>query len=687
MQSAPEVNPLRQVRHPIAFDRIRVEHVRPAIDGLLGEARSRLMLLETDPTPPTYQNTMRALELVSEELWRAMGVIAHLESVATTPELRDAYNEVQPKVSAFASAIPLSSGVFQRLQAFAATDEATGLDPTRARFLKRTLEAFAREGAALGAEDKTKLQTLNVELSEFATRFSQNVLDSTNAFELLVKDRTALAGLPERAIDAARASAGAKDKSGYRFTLHEPSLVAVLTYLDDASMREHVYRGFFSRAARGDTYDNREVVQRMLALRTEKARLLGYGNFVDLVVEERMAQKGDRARAFLENLRARSEPAFTREKRELDAFRRELEGADAPAVAAWDVAYYAEKLRTQRYAFDDEALRPYFSLDRVLAGLFDLLGRLYGVQVDSGVDLPVWHPTVRTFQITDADGSSLGVFYADLFPREQKRGGAWMNSFVTGESNGSSFSDHVGVICANLTPPIGDAPVLLAHREVETLFHEVGHLMHHMLSRVEVKSLAGTNVAWDFVELPSQIMENFCWERLSLDLFARHHESGEPIPDLLLTSLQRARTYRGGSTMMRQLGFGIVDLLLHMDYDSARDGDVLDYSRRVFEQFSPASLPEDHAVVASFGHLFSDAVGYAGGYYSYKWAEVLDADAFARFRDDGLFSRRIGMEFRQKILARGDSRDPMQLFVDFMGREPELEPLLERSGIGVSAQR
>jgi oligopeptidase A len=285
----------------------------------------------------------------------------------------------------------------------------------------------------------------------------------------------------------------------------------------------------------------------------------------------------------------------------------------------------------------------------------------------------------------DSDGSLLGAFYADLFPREDKRGGAWMNAFITGEPSAKGWTPHVGLICANITPPLGGAQPLLSHREVETVFHEMGHLLHHMLSRVEVKSLAGTSVAWDFVELPSQIMENFCWERASLDLFARHQQSGAPIPEELFSRMQKARAYRGATAMMRQLGFGVVDLLLHMEYERERDGDVLRYGRKVLGEFAPAPLPDDYALLTSFGHLFGHPVGYAGGYYSYKWAEVLDADAFSRFRSQGLFSREVGLEFREKILARGDSRDPMQLFVDFMGREPDLRPLLERAGIETSA--
>jgi oligopeptidase A len=680
MDGPSDSSPLLDLRHPIPFDRITADQIVGAIDVLLGDAQQRLRALERDSSLPTYDNTLHALEQVTERLGRAMGVVSHLESVATTPELREAHEKVQPKVSAFYSTITLSSAVFERLRELSGSKEAAALDPTRARFLARTLESFEREGAGLGLEDKARLQVINVELSELTTRFSHNVLDSTNAFELVLPNRARLSGLPERALEAAQQSARAKGQKGYRLTLNEPSLLAVLTYAGDAALREQIYRAHNARASGGDK-NNRGVILRILELRREKARMLGYRDFVDLVLDERMAQKGDRARAFLLDLDARSRSAYEHERQELLAFRREIEGPDAKDLEPWDLAYYAEKQRAKRYDLDEEALRPYFPLDRVLAGLFELAARLYGISVEPADELTAWHPSVRGYRVRDADRSSLGVFYADLFPREQKRGGAWMNALITAERAGAGWTEHVGLICGNLTPPLGEGPALLSHREVETVFHETGHLLHHMLSRVEVKSLAGTNVAWDFVELPSQIMENFCWERESLNLFAKHHESGESIPEPLFARMQRARTYRGATAMMRQLGFGLTDLQLHMEYDAAQHGDAVEYGRRIMSAFVPADLPPDYAMLASFGHLFSHPVGYAGGYYSYKWAEVLDANAFARFREHGLFSSEIGREFREKILARGDSREPMELFVDFMGREPDLRPLLERAGI------
>jgi oligopeptidase A len=672
-----ETNPLLAIHHPIRFDRIRAAHVEPAIDRLLAESRERLAALEQADLPLTYEATLLGLEESTLSLERAMTVVGHLEAVATTPELRAAYNAVQLKVSALMSSIPLSPGLFRMLQAFSETEQAKALDPTRARFLSKTLDWFKREGAGLSREDKLRLEQLNIELTEITTRFAQHVLDSTNAYELIVDDAARLSGLPERAINAARASAEQKGKSGYRFSLQAPSYIPLLTYAHDRALREQAYRAMNMRAA-APPHDNRELVARILELRREKARLLGYANFVDLVLHDRMAHDGARASGFITDLEGRTRGAFAAENAALQAF------AGATELRPWDIAYYAEKQRLALYDFDEEELRPYFPLESVLSGLFGIVQRLYGIVVEELRELPVWHSNVRGFQIRDADGSVLGFFYADFFPREQKRDGAWMNAFLTGEATAQGYTPHVGLISANVTPPLGDAPALLGHREVETVFHEFGHLLHHMLSRVAVRSLAGTNVAWDFVELPSQIMENFCWEREALDLFARHYRSGEAIPDALYQKLRRARTYRGANDMMRQLGFATLDLELHSRFDAVQGGDVVGQARTVMSRFAPAPLPADYAMVLGFSHLFAHPVGYAGGYYSYKWAEVLDADAFSRFAQEGVFSESVGQAFRERILARGDSRDPMDLFKDFMGREPDLRALLVRSGIGES---
>jgi oligopeptidase A len=673
-------NPLLSVQFRVPFDRIQAPDVQPAVTVLLRDARERLEALASSPGDRTFENTMRALDLLTEPLDYAMGIVRHLESVATYPELRTAFNAVQPDVSAFYTGIPLHQGLWKSIKRYAETSEASSLQGTRQRYLRKTMDTFRRHGADLDPSGKKRLEEIDVELTQLTTKFSENVLDSTNAFELVITDDADLAGLPPTALASALHSAERKGKAGWRFTLQAPDYFAVMTYLAKGSIRRTMYEAYAVRATETGR-DNRPLLGRILELRRSKAELLGFKNFADLVLEDRMAHTGGSALFFLEQLKAKTERRFQEENRELNEFRRSLEGPDAPDLAPWDVSYYAEKQRAALYDFDEEALRPYFSLDRVVAGLFDLVNRLYGIRVEEEPGAPVWDPQVKYYNMRDEDGSYLGGFYADWYPRENKRGGAWMDSLLTGGPAGATFQPHLGLICGNLTPPVAGKPALLTHREVETIFHEFGHLLHHMLSRVEMKSMAGTNVAWDFVELPSQIMENWCWERPALDLFARHWETGEPIPDDLFQKMKRARTFRAANTQMRQLGFGFVDLLLHVAYSPEKDGEVVAYTRRILQEFTPAPLPPQHAMIAAFTHLFGSPVGYGAGYYSYKWAEVLDADAFTRFRELGIFSREVGSAFREHILSKGDSEDPAELYRRFMGREPDPNALLVRSGL------
>ncbi len=673
-------NPLLEIRVPVPFDRIHASHVEPAFAALLEDARRRLTEIGSDGRPRTYQNTLGALDALTARLDYALEVVRHLESVATYPELREAYNRIQPQTSDFYAGIPLDEPLWRALQTYASCEEARLLEGARRRFLEKTLDNFRRHGAALPAEGKARLREIEVELAELTTRFSQNVLDSTNAFELVIAEESRLAGLPPSARAAARQSAAEKGLAGWRFTLQQPSYTALMTYLDDAALRRQVYTAYHTRAV-ADPWDNRPLVARILELRRRKAALLGYPNFAALVLEDRMARSPERVREFLEDLRRRTEPAFRREAAELAALRRELEGEQAAPLEAWDLAYYAEKLRAARFGFDEEALRPYFPLEQVVDGMFRLAERLFGIRIEPGDDAPVWDPHVRYYLVRDADGATLGAFYADWHPRENKRGGAWMTPLLTGGPSPAGPLPHVGAICGNVTPPVDGRPALLTHREVETLFHEFGHLLHHCLSRVEVRTLAGTNVAWDFVELPSQIMENWCWEREALDLFARHWETGEPLPEDLFARMRRARTFRAATAQMRQLGFAWLDLMLHTEYDPALHGDPVDYGRRLLQAFSPVPLPREHALIASFTHLFAEPVGYGAGYYSYKWAEVLDADAFTRFRRQGLLDPEVGRSFRCWILERGDSEDPVVLYRGFMGRDPDPTALLQRLGL------
>ena len=651
---------------------------------LIVEAEARLAQFGVEAgIPRTYENTLERLDKLTEPLDLAMGIVRHLEGVATTAPLREAYNRVEPLAAAFYARLPLDEGIWTALQAYAGTDEAKALTGTRGRYLTRTLSAFRRHGAALPREQKAELEKIDVELAQVTTKYSENVLDSTNAFEYLMSTEEELAGLPPTAVIMARESAEAKGKPGWRFTLQAPSYLAVMTYLDDARVRELIYRAYQSRASR-EPHANEPLIRRILELRRAKASILGYRDFADYAIDERMAVNGGKAQAFLDDLKQKTERHFARENDELNAFRRQLGGAAAPAVEPWDLAYYAERLRRAKYDLDEEMLRPYFPLDQVVQGMFEIVGRLFGVHVVERLGVPVWDPAVKFYDLQDSGGEHLGSFYADWFPRENKRGGAWMDAFITGspvEGRPGVLAPHLGLMCGNMTPPTAGKPALLTHREVETVFHEFGHLLHHSLSRVEVRSLSGTNVAWDFVELPSQIMENWCWERESLDLFARHYETGAPLPEDLFTRLRAARDFRAANAQMRQLSFGFVDLALHREYSPERDGNVIAYTRQMMNGFSPVPLKDDHAMINAFTHLFANAMGYAAGYYSYKWAEVLDADAFTAFKKEGIFSREAGLRFRNEILARGDAADPAELYRAFMGRDPDSNALLTRAGL------
>ncbi|MEO8182887.1 MAG: M3 family metallopeptidase [Deltaproteobacteria bacterium] len=673
-------NPLLNLCFNIPFESLQPAHVEPAVQVLLQRGRLNIEAIESESAPPTYENTLGRLDTATEELEVAMTVVGHLESVMTSPELREVYNRVRPDVSAFYAGIPLRPLLWLRLKAFGGTAEAAALRGPRARFLQKTLEQFRREGADLSLPEKQRLEAISRELSELTSRFGQNVVASNATYELLLQDEARLGGLPEAAKQRAGEDAKVHDQQGYRFTLQAPSMIPLLTYCDDRELRRELYMASECRATSGE-HNNAPLIAKILELRHEQARLLGFQHFADLVLADRMAKKGEVARRFVDDLSERCHASFEGERQALHQFRLELEGPNAPELERWDVGYYSEKQRQALYDFDSEQLRPFFPLDRVVGGLFETARRLYGVEVRPNDELGRWHPDVRAYDMFDEAGVKLASFYTDFFPRESKRDGAWMNCLISGVSAPGASPVHLGLICANVTPAGPGLPSLLSHAEVETLFHEFGHLLHLCLSKVEVRHQVGTNVAWDFVELPSQIMENWCWEREALSLFARHHETGEPIPDALLSKMQRARTYREATAMTRQLGFATLDLALHVDYQPDRDGDVLGYARRVAQRFAPAKLSENHAMIASFGHLFSSSVGYAAGYYSYKWAEVLDADAFTRFKQEGVYNRTVGEAFRRTVLERGDSADPMELYTQFMGREPSLDALMQRAGL------
>lgn len=671
--AALEANPLLAGETPIPFHRITPEHVVPAVRQALEQAQAEVDAIVGLTEPRTYENTVQALEEMGERLGQVIRPVAHLDSVMSSPELRQAYETVIPELSAFSARIPLNAELWNAVRAYAQTDDARALTGVRRRQLEKVVRSFERAGANLPPEQKQRVEALRVEMSRLTTEFANHVLDSTNAWDLVLTDEADLEGLPASARAQARAAAQAKGVEGWRFTLQVPSFQPFMQYSARRDLRQRMYQAFANRASSGE-HDNRPLVRRILELRRELARILGFDDFADLVLEESMAGSGARAVAFEEDLTERTRPLWRREMEALEAFARAELGLEA--LEPWDVAYTVERLRLARYDMDAELLRPYFPLDRVLEGLFGLAEKLFGVRVQRREMDAVWHPEVAYYDVVDEDGALLGSFYTDWHPRESKRAGAWMNGLMVGGPRPHGWEPHLALMVGNLSPPEGGRPALLTHREVQTIFHEFGHLLHHLLSRVEVPALAGTRVPSDWVELPSQIMENWTWERPALDLFARHWQTGEPIPEELYQKMRAARTFMGAYHQMKQLSYGTLDLDLHVRYDPATDGDPIERAQRVLEGFQPRpDFARDH-FITSFTHIFSG--GYAAGYYSYMWSAVLEADAFTRFQREGLFNRETGRAFVDAVLSQGDAEDPADLFRRFMGRDPDPEALLRR---------
>ncbi|MDA0329451.1 MAG: M3 family metallopeptidase [Gemmatimonadetes bacterium] len=685
----PDINPLLSRAFRIPFHLIEAGHVEPGIREALRLASAEVEAVASDQEPPTWANTIGRLDRAAEDFSERTGPAGHLIAVAETPELRDAYNAVLPEISAFWASLPLHEALWERIKAFAASDEAAALAGIQKRHLDKTVREFQRAGADLPKDVKKHLESLQVEIAQLQQKFSENVLDATAAFELLVPNEGRLAGVPDAPKRRFRARAQEKGFDGWLLTLDYPSVEPILKHCQDRELRREILVAYSTRCRDGD-FDNRGLLARILRLRHEVATLLGYGGFADYVLADRMAGSGARAVAFEAELVERTRAFWERDTRDLTEHARTLGLAE---LEPWDVSFAMESLRKLRYDIDDEILRPYFPLGQVLAGMFEIVRRAFGFRIQERTIEEVWHADVRFYEIFDEADVFVGAFYTDWFPRKEKRQGAWMNNFLTGGPRGDDFTPHLGVMCGNFTPPEGDDPALLTHREVETTFHEFGHLLHHCTSRVEVPSRAGINVAWDWVELPSQLMENWTWEREALDLFASHHETGESLPSEVFDRMVAARRFMGGWAQMRQLSLGTVDLALHEElaprlnaeagaspdaHVDARQGDeVMEFGESRFTPFAPAPGFARLHGLTSFTHLF--AGGYAAGYYSYLWSEVLDADVFTRFRDEGIFNRETGRSYVDSILSRGDSADPDALFLEFMGRAPDAEALLERN--------
>ncbi|HEX6749236.1 MAG TPA: M3 family metallopeptidase [Longimicrobium sp.] len=669
-----ETNPLLRRELPLPFGRIAPEHIVPAVRYALAEAERELEELVASTEPRTYENTLGRLEEIGERLGWVIRPVSHLVSVVSSPELRAAYDTVLPEFSAFYARVPLDPRLWRAVRDYLETNEARSLTGIRARHRDKTVRQFRRAGADLPPEQKARVEELNIESSRLLAEFSNHVLDSTNAWDLVLTDEADLAGLPASARAQARAAAEARGVEGWRFTLHLPSWQPFLQYSERRDLRKAMHLAYMNRASEG-AHDNRPIIRRVLEIRRELAGILGYRDWADHALEDSMAHSGGRAMRFEEDLTARTRPYWEREKAEIEAFARDELGIDR--LEPWDLPFAVERMRVARYDLDAEALRPYFPMDRVLEGLFEIARRLFGVVVRRVPSEEVWHPEVEMWEMEDESGEVLGRFYTDWFPRDSKRAGAWMNGLVVGGPRPHGWAPHLALIAANVSPPEGGRPALLTHREVETVFHEFGHMLHHMLSRVEVAGLGGTHVPNDWVELPSQIMENWTWERPALDLFARHWQTGEPLPEALFARMQAARTFMAAHFQMRQLSFGTVDLDLHVGYDPASGEDPVARAQRVLGRFQHRPEFADDHFVTSFSHIFSG--GYAAGYYSYMWSEVLDADAFSRFEHEGLFNRETGRAFVDAVLSRGDDTDPDELFREFMGRDPDPEALLRRN--------
>ncbi len=674
-------NPLLDLSGPPRFQAIRPEHVEPAVRQRTGEVEALVERLAQDAAP-TWQTLVEPLDAAQEALGRAWGPVEHLNSTMNTDALREVYRATKPLLAEHDARVGQDERLFRAFEAVRARADQDGLTAVQRKVLDETLRDFRLAGVALEADAKTRFREIKVELSKLEARFADNVLDVTRAFRMVIDDPADLEGLPERVVAAARQQALDDDPSApeqrWTFTLHAPSVQPFLQYSRRRALRERLYRAFTTRATEGEQ-DNGPLMGRILELRQELARLLGYRNYAEVSLATKMAPSPEKALEFLRDLAAKSRPFGERDRAELDAFGRKRDGLER--LEAWDFAFYREALRQERYSFSDEEVRQYFPVERVLAGLFDVLQRLYGIRLaDATGRFETWHPTVRTLEVKDERGELIGHMFLDLFARDGKKPGAWMGDCLERRRRGGDLQRPIAYLVCNFSPPLGDKPSLLRHEEVRTLFHECGHALHHVLTKVDVRQVSGINrVPWDGVELPSQFHENWVWHPESLALLAGHVDTGAALPAELLERMLAAKNFQSGADMLRQLEFALFDLTLHTSFDPKGATTVHEVIEAVREEVAVMRPPAWNRFENAFSHIF--AGGYAAGYYSYKWAEVLAADAFSRFEEEGIFSPEAGRDFREHILGQGGSEDLMALFVRFRGREPSPEPLLRQSGL------
>ncbi|SEK81298.1 oligopeptidase A [Halomonas daqiaonensis] len=676
-------NPLLETHELPPFDAIRPEHVVPAIEELLAENRTAIeaLVARAEETAPSWDSLAAPLEALNDRLARAWSPVSHLNGTMNSPELREAYQACLGKLSDYSTWIGQHEGLFQAWQALRDGPAWETLDEGQRRTVENALRDFRLAGVDLPTEKKQRYGEIKARLSELSNTFSNQLLDATQAWHLDLTDEARLAGLPDSALASLRANAEAKGLAGYRITLDFPSFFPVMTYAEDPELRREVYTAFVTRASdqgpNAGEFDNAPVMEEILALRHELAELLGFSDYADYSLSTKMAESPDQVITFLEDLAARAVPQAREEYAQLTAYARDELGMEE--LEPWDVGFASEKLREARYAISDEQLRPYFPAPQVVDGLFRVVERLYDVAFAEDETAPRYHPDVRYFHILE-QGTPIAGFYLDLYAREGKRGGAWMDECRVRRLEGDAVQLPVAYLTCNFTRPVGDTPALLTHDEVTTLFHEFGHGLHHMLTRQTVADISGINgVAWDAVELPSQFMENFCWEREGLDLIAGHVETGAPLPEALFERLLAAKNFQSAMGMVRQLEFSLFDFRLHRELAAPSAADIQALLDAVRDAIAVVPRADFNRFQNGFGHVF--AGGYAAGYYSYKWAEVLSADAWSAFEEAGIFDPETGRRFRTEILERGGSRDAAELFRAFRGREPSVEPLLRHSGI------
>ncbi len=677
VKSNPLLNGTRVGKYEaVPFDLFKLEHFEPAFDYALEQAKEEIKTIKENKEEPTFENTIVALETAGELLNYVTSIYYNLYGVESDNEFKDLSQKFSPKLSDYGSMISMDEALFERVKTVYNKRESLDLNKEQMRLLENSYKSFVRNGALLDDEKKEELKKISKEISILSPQFSQNLLNATNAFELYIEDENELAGLPENAKAAAAYLAKSKGKeSGWMFNLQPTSIMPILKYADNRDLREKIHKAYGSRG-NGKEFNNQEILKKIATLRFKKAQLLGFKTHAEYVIKERMAETPETVNNFLERIYKIAMPKAVKEVDELKALAKELDGLED--LQAWDSSYYSEKLRQKLYNFDAEELRPYFKSENVIDGIFKVANKLYGLKFNELNDIPTYHKEVRTFEVTEDNGDFVGLLYIDLFPRKTKRGGAWMNAIKSqGLQDGKVQRPHI-MIVGNLTPSTEDTPSLMLMREVETVFHEFGHALHGLLSDCTYTSLASPNVYWDFVELPSQIMENWVSEKEALHLFAKHYKTGENIPDELIEKVKAAENFHKATMNIRQLNFGMLDMAWH-DQDPSGIEDVTEFEKETLKKLRLLPPVKGTLISTAFAHIF--AGGYSAGYYSYKWAEVLDADAFEKFKQDGIFNKETAESFRRNILAKGNTEHPMTLYKRFRGKEPDADALLRRDGL------